>query len=214
MKTTVKRHITELAKQRIAGALFLAAFLAYGIGANLVALLVESANATSTVLNGRSHLVAGCILMLFNSAIVVGIALLLRPALAKTNASTANFYLATRVVEGVALAVGSITLLSLALSGESLSLSHVTFARRTNFLGYQAGMLVLCLGSLPFCLLLLRQKFVPVWLALWGLAGYALLALGALLELTGLPYGIALSVPGGLFEFVFGSWLIARGLKR
>lgn len=206
--------ISERSRQRIAGILFLCAFLAYGIGTSIVAPLVEAGNATAILLSARSQLVAGCALMLTNSVIVVAIGLLLKPALAKVNTKTAGTYVTARVIEGVALAVGAFALMSLAFSGDALSLTHVASAKRINFVGYQAGMLALGLGSLPFCLLLFKQRFIPAWLALWGLVGYAIFATGALLELLGLPYGITLSVPGGLFEIVFGIWLIFRGAKQ
>ena len=151
--------------------------------------------------------------MLSNSAIVIAIGLLLRSTLASANAKIANTYVAARASEGIALAVGAFALMSLAFSADSLSLSHVASARRINFFGYQAGMLALGAGSVPFCLLLLKQRFVPGWLALWGIIGYAIFATSALLELLGLPYGIALSVPGGLFELVYGIWLIAKGMR-
>jgi len=206
-------NFSERAQQRVAGMLFLGAFLAYGIGTSMVAPLIDAPDATALLLKQRGQLIIGCALMLSNSAIVIAIGLLLKASLAQAHARTANTYVTARVIEGLALAVGSIALMSLAFSGDSLSLFHVASAKRANFIGYQAGMLSLGLGSLPFCLLLLRQRFVPGWLALWGLAGYAIFATGALLELLGLQYGIALSVPGGLFELVFGIWLIIRGFK-
>lgn len=206
--------ISERAQQRIAGILFLCAFLAYGIGTAIVAPLIEASNATAVLLGARAQLIVGCAMMLSNSVIVIAIGLLLRPALASANAKTASTYVTARVIEGLALAVGAFALMSLAFSGDALSLSHVTSAKRVNFIGYQAGMLALGLGSFPFCLLLFTQKFVPGWLALWGLIGYAVFATGALLEFFGLPYGIALSVPGGLFELAFGFWLIIKGFKQ
>lgn len=205
--------ISERSRQRFAGILFLCAFLAYGMGTSIVAPLIEAGNATAVLLSARGQLIAGCALMLSNSVIVIAIGLLLRPALAGANSQTASTYVTARVIEGLALAVGAFALMSLAFSGDALSLSHLTSAKRVNFIGYQAGMLALGLGSLPFCLLLFRQRFVPVWLAVWGLIGYAIFATGALLELFGLPYGIALSVPGGLFELVFGVWLMVKGFK-
>ncbi|AFM11655.1 DUF4386 domain-containing protein [Turneriella parva] len=205
--------ISERSRQRIAGTLFLCAFLAYGIGTSLVAPLIDAGNATAVLLGARGQLIVGCAMMLSNSVVVIAIGLLLRPALASANARTANTYVTARVFEGLALAVGAFALMSLAFPGDALSLSHVASAKRINFIGYQSGMLALGLGSLPFCLLLFQQRFVPRWLALWGLLGYAIFATGALLELFGLPYGIALSVPGGLFELVFGVWLIIRGVK-
>jgi hypothetical protein len=206
--------ISERSQQRIAGILFLCAFLAYGIGTAIVAPLIEAGNAAAVLLGARGQLVAGCALMLSNSVIVIALGLLLRHSLASANKKTASTYVTARVIEGLALAVGSFALMSLAFSGDALSLSHVASAKRVNFFGYQAGMLALGLGSLPFCLLLFRQRFVPSWLALWGLIGYAVFATGALLEFFGLPYGIALSVPGGLFELVFGVWLIIKGFRQ
>ena len=53
---------------------------------------------------------------------------------------------------------------------------------------------------------------MPRWLAAWGFIGYACFAAGNLLELFGVA-GAALvgAIPGGLFEWTFAIWLIARG---
>jgi hypothetical protein len=206
--------ISERAQQRIAGILFLGAFLAYGIGTSIVAPLIDAPEATALLLKERGQLITGCALMLSNSVIVIAIGLLLKPTVARANANTANTYVTARVIEGFALAVGALALMSLAFSGDALSLSHVASAKRANFIGYQAGMLALGLGSLPFCLLLFRQRFIPGWLALWGLAGYAIFATGALLELLGFSYGLTLSIPGGIFELVFGIGLFTKGVGR
>jgi hypothetical protein len=58
------------------------------------------------------------------------------------------------------------------------------------------------------------EPIVPGWLAVWGIVGYAALAAGALLELVGVAVGLALSVPGGLFEVALGLILIARGFPE
>ncbi|MFZ5630462.1 MAG: DUF4386 domain-containing protein [Spirochaetota bacterium] len=204
--------LTERASQRLAGILFLAAFVAYGFGTTLVAPLMDAPDSTAAVQQGSTKLVIGCLLMLANSAIVMGIGLLLRSTLASASKNVANLYLATRVVEGLFLAAGVFALLSLAFTGDAVSLSHVTFARRANFIGYQVGMLALGLGSLPFCRLLLQEHLAPRWLAGWGFMGYAVFATGALLELLGLSYGLALSIPGGIFELALGVWLMTKGL--
>ena len=47
-----------------------------------------------------------------------------------------------------------------------------------------------------------------------GLAGYTLLALGAVAELLGFGLGLALSIPGGLFEVVLGVILLFRGFPE
>ena len=49
------------------------------------------------------------------------------------------------------------------------------------------------------------------FLAIYGLAGYAIFLVGAILEILGHNVGVALSIPGGLFEIAFGVLLIAKG---
>ena len=46
---------------------------------------------------------------------------------------------------------------------------------------------------------------------MYGLAGYAIFLAGAILEILGHNVGVALSIPGGLFEIAFGVLLIAQG---
>ena len=75
-------------------------------------------------------------------------------------------------------------------------------------------MLVLGVGSVVFCGALLRDQFVPRWLAIWGMVGYAVLAAGALLELVGLAVGLVLAIPGGLFEVALGVILMVRGIPE
>jgi hypothetical protein len=74
-------------------------------------------------------------------------------------------------------------------------------------------MIALGTGSVFFCLLLYRARLIPRWSAAWGMAGYAFLAIGAVLELFGLPVGVLLSLPGGLFELFLGLLLIVKGFS-
>lgn len=82
-----------------------------------------------------------------------------------------------------------------------------------NFLAYQLAMFILGAGSVVFCLSLYRARLLPPLLPLVGAVGYGLLALGAVLELFGLPWGTLFSGPGGLFELFLGGWLIAKGFR-
>lgn len=46
---------------------------------------------------------------------------------------------------------------------------------------------------------------------MWGMVGYAILAAGGMLEVLGYGVGLALSVPGGLFEVALGVLLVVEG---
>ena len=81
--------------------------------------------------------------------------------------------------------------------------------------GYLLAMAVLGVGSVPFCRLLGEQGWLPGWLAVWGMAGYVALTVGAVIELTtGWAVIVVFAVVGGLFELVLGLRLVARGFQR
>ncbi|GAA3388685.1 DUF4386 domain-containing protein [Cryptosporangium minutisporangium] len=164
---------------RFAGALFLSAFVAYGLGSALAGQLVGSA------------------LVVLNSAMVTAIGVLAFGALSRAHPAIAWTYLVARGAEAFLLTAGMVLLDSVGDGAADIA--------------YQAAMLSLSLGSLPFCLALKRQRWVPNWLAIWGFAGYALFATGAVAELMGVSVGLVLAIPGGLFEFAFGLLLLARG---
>lgn len=164
---------------RCAGAFFLLAFVAYGIG---------------TALSGQS---AGTALVVLNSVLVAAIGVLAFRALRRPHPKAAWTYLVARGAEAFLLTAGIVLL-------DAVGAGAADFA-------YQLAMLSLGLGSLPFCLALNRQRWLPSWLAIWGFTGYALLATGAAAELIGARVGLVLAIPGGLFEIVFGLLLLARG---
>src|SRR3954466_11640396 len=185
---------------RIVGILFLAGFLAYGVG-NLIATgIVRSDDRSSST----ALFVTGAALMLLNSAFVIGIGALMFPILRPHNEAIAAGYLGTRIFEGVGLAIGVVSLI--VLTGSD--------AIDANSVCYYVAEAGLGIGSLFFCALLFRAGLVPRFLAAWGFIGYACFAGGNLLELFGVA-GAALvsSVPGGLFELTFGIRLIARGFS-
>jgi Domain of unknown function (DUF4386) len=184
---------------RIIGTLFLAGFLTYGVGNAMATTIAGPAGQGS-----RGFLVLGALLMLINSAVVISIGVLMRPILHPYNKAVAVGYLATRVFEGLGLAIGVGCLLL--LNGAA--------AVTGNFIAYNIAMAGLGIGSLFFCALLFRSSLTPRFLAVWGFAGYAFFAAGSLLELSGLKgAGLVGAVPGGLFEVTFGIWLIIRGLR-
>ena len=180
---------------RIVGVLFLAGFLAYGVGS-----VIASGNADRS--GSTALLVTGAALMLLNSAFVIGIGVLMFPILRAHNKAIAAGYLGTRIFEGVVLAIGVVSLI--VVTGSA--------AIHANSVSYNVAEAGLGIGSLFFCALLFRTGLVPRFLAVWGFIGYACFAVGNLLELFGVAgAGLVGALPGGLFELTFGVWLIARG---
>ena len=111
---------------RIVGILFLAGFLAYGVG-NLIATgIVRSADRSGST----ALFVTGAALMLLNSAFVIGIGVLLFPILRAHNKAIAAGYLGTRIFEGVVLAIGVVSLIVVTGSAAAIpgGLFELTFA--------------------------------------------------------------------------------------
>src|SRR4029078_10686276 len=95
---------------RIVGVLFLAGFLAYGVGSLIATGIVRSDDRSSST----ALFVTGAALMLLNSAFVIGIGALMLPILRPDTAAIAAGSLGTRICEAVGLAGGVVSLIVLA----------------------------------------------------------------------------------------------------
>jgi hypothetical protein len=79
------------------------------------------------------------------------------------------------------------------------------------------GFVFLGLGSVVFSYLLFRSRYVPRWLAAWGIFSSAVLAGGSLVTIA-FPEATsvvnpALFVPMFIFEVTTGLWLLIRGVR-
>src|SRR3954471_9547233 len=127
---------------RIVGILFLAGFLTYGVG-NLIATGIVDSDDRS---DSTALFVTGTALMLLNSAVVIGIGVLMFPILRPHNRAVAAGYLGTRIFEGVVLALGVVSLMVLK-SSDAIDANAVFYSVAEAGLG---------IGSLFFCALLFR----------------------------------------------------------
>jgi Domain of unknown function (DUF4386) len=75
-------------------------------------------------------------------------------------------------------------------------------------------MLAVGAGGLLLCRVLMKENLMPKFLAVHGLAGYAIFLAGAILEILGHYAGVALPIPGGLLEIAFCILLIAEGFPE
>src|SRR5688500_11383612 len=99
---------------RVVGMLILGGYLTYGVGTPIATGIAAAPDSLSTV-SGSTLFTASAVWMLVNSALVIGIGALMLPILRPHNTNIALGYFATRVFEGIILAVGVISLLSLVI---------------------------------------------------------------------------------------------------
>lgn len=208
---------------RLIGALFLAAFAFYGVGFGLVTSVVSARDFLLTLSAHQTTLVLGAVLMLLNSVVVVGLGALFFPIIESHGKRTALVYLASRIVEAILLAIGVLCLLMLIPLGQyaveagganqAWATAIGSLLTQANSMAFQIAMMSLGLASLFLCVLLFRTRLIPRVLAVWGVLGYALFLGGAIAEIFGMPIGVMLSIPGGLFEVAVGIWLLVKGFQ-
>ncbi len=167
---------------RTIGMLFLLAFITYGFGMSFF----ESTE--------KPYRFIGATLIAGNSIIVIFIGILLRRSLIHHNVYIGNLYLLTRLLEAVLLGSGLLSLFSLHAPAQSTV--------------YILAMLLLGVGSTPMCVVFYKKKLTPNWIALWGIVGYALLAIGFFMDALGYSISMIMLIPGGLWEVSFAIWLI------
>jgi hypothetical protein len=213
--------LTTQTSGRVIGGLILSAFGLYGGGNAVIKAATGGRPALPENADSVARLSSGATLMLANSAAVAGVGVLSFRVLRRRARRTALVYLGTRAAEATLLALApasTLGLVGLARRGAETSDGAVptvsALARATvkhSESTYWIAMGGLGAGSVPFCRTLLTSALLPRPLAAWGMAGYAIFAAGSALQLAGYKVGLALSVPGGLFEVAAGTYLLVNG---
>lgn len=156
-------------------------------------------------------------------AMVIALAVSLYVVLRHVDRNLALLAVGWRVAEaivGAAFATLATALpLHLAMTGGAAAERHalVTLLIEANPIARDAVLLFMGLGALLFFVLFWRSRLVPR-----VLAGLGLLTYGSMIGITiasilvpGLSEGTKMLVyaPGGVFELVFGLWLLVRGVR-
>lgn len=205
---------------RIFGAMFLAGFLVYGIGMGIVSSVISAPDFMATLSQHSGVLAAGAFLMLLNTFVDIGKGVLFFPIAERRGKRTALVYLAAITAQVVLLDLGVLFLLMLqplsALTsgaGPESAANLGSLLTQANTLAYELGQATLAFGAILMTWFLFRTRMVPRALALAGVVGYAIHLTGAIAQTLGIPVGLVLSLPGGVFEVTLGVWLIARGFS-
>jgi len=148
---------------------------------------------------------------------VIAIAVVLFPVLRRVSTALAVGYLAARIVEGIALALGGMAWLGL--------VGSQTDAHGLGEMMMEASTALFTLGAeitFGITALILNAAFikaglVPRWLSFWGFIGGGLILLLGVLKIAGLPYAAveaAFTAPIALNEMVLAVWLIVKGFSE
>jgi hypothetical protein len=207
----------------VVGAMYLAGFVV-GIGGEVLFQSVLSAPNHLAIVSANGMMLAiGAILWL---VAVIGDAahgVIMFPVLKPHSERIAVGYLGARIMDAVFIAVMVLFLLmQIPLGSEYLKAAAPdtfylqalsTVSVQASQYAYQIGMSTLGIAGLMLCYTLYKAKLVPRWLAVWGLAGYAIIFVGMVSAMMGSGLALASSIPGGLWEIFIGGWLIVKGFN-
>jgi hypothetical protein len=206
---------------RVVGVLFIVASVTAIVGGSMAALPLDEADYLVGITGQESQVVSGVLLLVVQTAAVVGVAVMIFPVLSARHPGLALGYVAARTIEGVLVLIGAVGVLALltlsrdqaeAVGAQPLGSVLVAIYDWSYLLG---PMLFFSISALILYPMLLAGRLVPVWLSLWGLVG-GLLLLGRTVaemygaEFAGLAQGL-LAAPIGINEMVLAVWLIAKG---
>lgn len=215
---------------RMVGVFYIAATVAGIIGISLTQSTLDASDYLVEISANENRMRTGALFELIMAVAVVAIAVTVYPVLKKHNASIAIGYVGARLVEGVLLIIGTLSLLTL------LTMSQEFVEAGTPDVSYfhTSGELLLAvrdwgghvvldvavfsLGALLFYSLLYRTKLVPRWLSGVGLVGAIMYWIASLfvlfdaIEPLSTPH-IILQAPLGLQEMVLAVWLIVKGFN-
>ncbi len=217
--------IIKLNAARVYGIFFILSFISYATGMALMEVVADAPVLPAALKETKFSLVSGAVLIivlhtLFN-IVLLGI---MFGVLKAVNLGLSLVYLVLGSMATFLLALGALTLLMPLSASEMISRSNhmddlplnVLFdlASSGNFYAYQFGMTIWGIAGLVLCYLLSRSKLVPVVFCIAGYIGYSIFISGCVLELFGLPYSLACSIPGGFFEIGLSLWLIIKGFNN
>jgi hypothetical protein len=222
--TTKEKMNTYKKTAIIVGVLFITATVASSLGFVILDPILNVPDILVNVSANTTQVTIGVLLLLIDSAAVVGIAVMMFPILKKHNEGFALGYVGFRVIEAAIIIVASIILLSLlTLSQEYVQAAAPDASDFQTFgtlllavwdwallLGI---MIVFSLTALILNYLLYQSELVPRWLSGWGLIGATLLLAAGLLEIFGINLTDLINLPIALQEMVFAIWLIVKGFN-
>jgi hypothetical protein len=212
--------LSEVRAGRIVAALFIGTMLAGMVDAYYAMPRVNDPLPTAAGLHGT--LLVGALSVMVMALGIFVVSAVLYPVVAGHSVTVALAYVGFRAVESVLLLVGAGCYLVVDVVARDVGTDAgrgagtALLALDVKLVAYQIAMVVLGVGSLMLCTVFYRSGLLPRWLSVWGLAGYAMLALSAVLDIAGVVdsegAGGLLYLPGGLWELVgLPAWLVVRG---
>jgi hypothetical protein len=214
----------------LAGILFIVCSAATVLSTLPTHSLLASPDYLSELAAHDSRVIVGALIEFIWAVTAAGIAVALYPVLRRRSEGLALGAVACRVVEGVFVLVGAVSLLVLLTLGQksvvgtfadapSLQASGSLLLSVREWVGGFMSQVPFQLGALLYYVAMYKQRTVPRWLSGWGLLGAGLYLVATvysafLQDFSFTTATTVLSAPIAVQEMVLAVWLIAKGFKR
>jgi hypothetical protein len=213
----------------IVGILFLVCTAATLLSFPFSGSILEDPDYLAKLSNSENMVISGALIEFIWAAACAGIAIGLYPILRRYNGALALGSVGFRLVEGVFVLAGTLSLLALlTLSQEfvgagapgvsSFQTTGTLLLAVRDWAHNVVSSIAFSLGALTYYYLLYESKLIPRWLSGWGIIG-AVMSLGTTL-LASFTHSFDmgsvntyLNIPIGVNELVLAVWLIAKGFS-
>jgi len=212
-----------------AGVFFVVAAVAAVIGLAFYQPLLHDANYVVSGHGADASIRTGAFFEVVTVIAVIGTAVSLFPVVRRQNETLALGYVAGRVVEGVLIAVGILSLLTVVTLRQTYAgapgtdASALVFLQRTLVAVHDwtflfGPNLALGVNTSMLAYLMYRSGLVPRLIAMFGLVGGPLIFLSGTAELYGLytqvsTVGALTAVPVFVWEMSLAGWMLIKGFK-
>jgi hypothetical protein len=159
--------------------------------------------------------------MMFASVVGLAVALyiVLKPVSKNLSLLAMCWRLGEAILGGVTVLV-SATIFLLVSSREQLTVFNpeqlqvlVGLFLNVRSAGLTVIIVFLCLGTIVFCYLFYKSRYIPRWLAIWGILAFSLMLIRSFAGILALNDSLMVfGVPAILFEIFIGLWLLFKGI--
>jgi len=222
MKTYKKTAITV-------GILFIVCSAATLVSFAFTGSILGGKDFLSKLFESKNMVITGALFEFIWAATCAGIAIGLYPLLRKYNRSLALGAVSFRVVEGVFVLIGTLSMLSLltlsqefvvagAPSASSFQTSGTLLLALRDWSLNVVGPLAFGLGALTYYVILCKSMLLPRWLSGWGIFGIVVSLAATVVAAFTHDFGVDtvntyLNIPIGVQEMVLAVWLLIKGFN-
>jgi hypothetical protein len=213
-----------------AGVLFIVCTVASILSALPTMSLLDGSDYLAKLAAHDNRVVIGALIEFIWAFSGAGIAIALYPVLRKHNRALALGSVAGRVIEGMFVLIGTLSMLVLLSVGQNslaagsasassfLHIGDALLSMRDWVFGFVA-LIPFALGAAMYCYVLYRSRLVPRWLSGWGLVAVALSLVATIFSGFTQDFGFStvntvLNIPILVQEMVLAVWLIAKGFNK